>query len=169
MTQSNIEQGLNDQIANEFYSAYLYLAMAAHLEETNFQGFANWMRIQHAEESAHAMRLFNHMLDTGRKVVLQALPQPPAEFGGPLEVMQQALAHERDVTSKIHQLYETAVAEKDYATEVQLQWFVSEQVEEERSLGDIIAQLKLAGDSSPALLMIDQQLAARKPGADGAA
>lgn len=168
MPNQAIDKGLNEQIASEFYSAHLYLAMAAHFERHNFQGFAHWMRLQHTEEIVHALKLFDHMLDTGRKVVLQEIPKPPSDFGSTLEVMEQALTHEREVTVRIHKLYETAIEEKHYATEVQLQWFVSEQVEEERSLSDIIAQLSLAGDSSPALLMIDQQLASRTLAASAA-
>ena len=158
-----VHDALNEQIKNEFYAAYLYLAMVAYFDERHLDGFAHWMRMQNAEEIAHAMKLFDHLTDIGGRVVLQAIDQPPSDFKSPLDVMERALAHEQHVTQKIHDLYALAVDEKDYATQVLLQWFVTEQVEEEKSVGDIVGRLQLVGDSPEALLLIDQELAARQP------
>ncbi len=164
MHSKAVEAGINDQIAREFYSAYLYLSMSAMFDARSFPGFAHWMRMQYREELSHAERLFDFLAANGGRAVLKAIDQPPAEFAGPLPVMEQALTHEREVTEAIHELYGLAVEEKDYATQLELQWFIAEQVEEERTVGDIIAQLRMAVDSPPALLMIDRQLAARAAG-----
>ncbi len=161
MHSKAVEAGINDQIAKEFYSAYLYLSMSAFFEAKSFPGIAHWMRMQYQEEISHAERLFNFLVNNGGRVVLKAIDEPPSSFRGPSEGMQQALDHEREVTAAIHELYELAVKEKDYATQLELQWFIAEQVEEERTVSDIIAQLTMAGDSAPALLMIDRQLASR--------
>lgn len=161
MHSKAVEAGLNDQIAKEFYAAYLYLSMSAFFESENLPGFAHWMRLQYREETSHAERLLDFLANRGGRVVLQAIDKPPKDFKGPLAGMSEALKHEREVTATIHRLYELAVQEKDYATQLELQWFISEQVEEERTVSDIIAQLKLAGDSAPGLLMIDRHLAAR--------
>lgn len=158
-----VHDALNEQIKNEFYASYLYLAMVAYFDEKHLDGFAHWMRMQNTEEVAHAMKLFEHLTDIGGRVVLQAIDQPPSDFKSPLEVMRLALAHEQHVTEKIHELYGLAVEERDYATQVLLQWFVTEQVEEEKSVGDIVGRLELVGDSPEALLLIDQELASRVP------
>jgi ferritin len=166
MPTKGVEAAINDQIAKEFYAAHLYLSMAAYFEHENLPGFAHWMRMQHDEERNHAMRLFDYLLDAGGRVRLQGVEQPDTDFKGPLPVMQQSLKHEQGVTASIRKLYELADKEKDYASQLALQWFIKEQLEEEKSVNDIIARLKLAGDSSAALLMIDAELAARTPGAD---
>lgn len=158
-----VHEALNEQIKNEFYAAYLYLGMVAYFDERHLEGFAHWMRMQNAEEIAHAMKLFDHLLDIGGDVVLQAIDQPPSDFKSPLDVMQRALAHEQHVTQKIYELYALSVEENNYATQVLLQWFVTEQVEEEKSVGDIVGRLQLAGDSPEALLFIDRELASRVP------
>jgi ferritin len=163
MQSKAVEAVINDQIAAEFYSAYLYLSMAAFFAAKNLPGFAHWMRVQYREEISHAERLFDFLVGKGGRVVLRTIEEPPKDFKGPLAGMEQALAHEQSVTGAIHQLYELAVKEKDYPTQLELQWFITEQVEEERTVSDIIAQLRLAGDSAPGLLMIDRQLAARGP------
>ena len=167
MPTKGVVAGINDQIAKEFYAAYLYLAMAAYCDAESLPGFAHWMRMQYDEELGHALRLFDFLLEKGERVQLKAIDKPPLEFGTPLEVMKGALAHEKKVTASINQLYETAVKEKDYPAQLVLQWFINEQVEEERSVGDIIAQLEMAGDSGAALLMMDRQLASRGPAGEG--
>jgi ferritin len=164
MHSKAVEAGINDQIGREFYSAYLYLSMSAFFEAQNFPGFAHWMRLQYQEEISHAERLVDFITNRGGRLVLQALDKPPHDFKGPLAGMEQALAHEQEVTEAIHRLYELAVKEKDYPTQLELQWFITEQVEEERTVSDIIAQVNMAGDSPPGLLMIDRQLAARTGG-----
>lgn len=156
-----VQDAVNEQIKNELYSGYLYLAMAAHFEEENLEGFAKWMRLQAQEELMHAMRLYDHMVERGAHVELKAIDQPPSSFGSPLEIYQQALEHEREVTAMINDLFEIARKEKDYPTELMLQWFISEQVEEEDNAGTAAEQLKMAGDNKAALLMLDKQFGAR--------
>jgi ferritin len=136
--------------------------MSAYLESANLPGMARWMRLQSEEETAHAMKFFDYVYDRGGRVVLQAIDQPPAEFGSPLEVFEQALAHEQKVTGLINQIYDLAVKEDDYPSQIELQWFITEQVEEEKSAGDIVELLKVIGDHGPSLIMVDGQLGARQ-------
>ncbi len=154
---------LNDQIKYEFEAAFNYLAMAAYFEEQTFPGMAHWMRLQYEEELAHANKIFDFLSDRGEKVNLQALSKPVSNFKSPLDAFQKALKHEQKVTALINDLYALAVNEKDYPAQVVLQWFVLEQVEEEKNAGDVIEQLKRIGDDGPALLQLDQQLAQRQP------
>ena len=169
MLNKAVQEAINNQIAMEFSSEYIYLSMSAHFEHANLPGFANWMQIQSQEEHTHAMRLFNFVNDRGGRVILQALPQPPVEFGVPLAIMQTALEHEQKVTAAINSLYGVAMKENDYATISMLQWFVNEQVEEEKTATLIVEQLKLIGDDGPALLLLDRELGARQAGAAGKA
>lgn len=164
MLSKPVVAGINEQIANEFAAAYLYLSITAHFETEKLPGFAHWMRQQHQEEISHAMRLFDFLTEHGARVELKAIDKPPSVFNTPLSVMEQVLTHEEQVTSAINELYELANAEKDYPAQLMLQWFITEQTEEERSVGDIISRLKLAGDSAPAMLMIDRELASRGAG-----
>jgi len=156
-----IEKAFNEQINEELYSSYVYLAMAAHFEGMNLEGFANWMRHQAQEEVEHAMRFFTHINRRGGRVVLKAIGEPPEDFGSPLEAFQKALAHEQHITGTINALYELAVEEKDYPAQIELQWFIDEQVEEEENTGNVVELLKLAGDNKGALLMLDRELAKR--------
>jgi len=158
----SIQNAINKQIGLELYSAYVYLAMSAHFAENNFDGFASWMRSQAQEEQGHAMRLFSYLLERGAHVELGAVAAPPKEFGSPLEIYEEALGHEREVTSSIHSIYELAREKKDYATEIELQWFITEQVEEEASAEAAVEQLRLAGDNASALLMLDRQFGQRE-------
>ena len=153
---------MNVQINKEMYSGYLYLAMAAHFEEENFPGFANWMTIQAEEELEHAMKFFEFLHEVGGKVVLDAIDKPDSEFGNPQKVFEQVLEHEQYVTSRIHLLYKLAADTNEYPTQMFLQWFVNEQVEEEKNATEIVENLKLAGESGNALLMLDRALAQRK-------
>ena len=162
MISKKVQDALNQQIKNELYSSYLYLAMSAHFESVSLPGFAHWMRAQSGEEYKHAMKFFDFITDRSGRVVLEAIDKPPAEYKAPLEVMKKVLEHEKKVTGMIHSLYELAVKEKDYPAQVMLQWFVSEQVEEEKSASDIIDLLKNVGDSTAGLVMVDQQLGGRK-------
>jgi ferritin len=161
MLSKTIQDAINEQIKNELYSAYLYLSMAAHYEAVNLTGFANWMRVQAKEEQGHAMKFFDYINDRGGRVTLQAIDQPPSEWKSSLELFQQVLQHEQKVTGLINKLYELAVKENDYATQVMLQWFITEQVEEEKSAGQIIEQLKMIEDRSTAVLLLDKQLGKR--------
>ena len=162
MLSQGIQDAINDQIHHEFHSAYVYLSMSAYLEAASFTGFANWMRIQAKEEVNHAMRLFDYVNDRNGRVVLKALEQPPANFKSVLAVFEDALQHEMKVTRLIHSLYELAKKENDYATQVALQWFINEQVEEEATAGKVVDRLKIAGDDGAALLMLDNELGSRQ-------
>jgi ferritin len=152
---------MNEQIKNEFYSAYQYLSMAAYCESANLPGFARWMRMQAREEVEHAMKFYDFILDRGSRVLLQAMDQPVADFGSPLEVFEQALEHEQRVTAMINDLYRLAVKENDYASQTFLQWFVTEQVEEEKNAGDVVETLKMIGGKSEALFLLDRELGER--------
>ncbi len=161
MINKTVETAINEQIKHEFYSAYLYLSMSAWAEANNLPGAANWLRVQFKEEQGHAMKLYDYIVEQGGRVLLGPLAQPPAEWTSLLDLFQQVLDHEKKVTALITKLYEIAVAEKDYATQIMLQWFINEQVEEEQSATQIIETLKLVGNSGTALYMLDRQLAAR--------
>jgi ferritin len=153
-------------MAKEFYAAYLYLAMAAWFEAQALPGFAHWMRLQNEEEQQHALKLFQYLLDSGGHVELEGIPAPPDKFKTPLSVMQMALDHEQKVTAAINKLYELAAREKDYPAQLALQWFITEQVEEERNVSDIIQRMEHAGDNGAALLMIDHELGSRAVGGE---
>ncbi len=161
MLSKNMQDAFNNQIQAEMASAYLYLSMAADCAGKNLKGFGHWLRAQYNEEVSHAMKMFDYVIERGGQVVLQAIEAPPAEFGSPADVFAKVLAHEQHVTARINSLYELAVAEKDYASQIFLQWFISEQVEEEGSAGEIIERMKLAGDKGSALVWIDKELGKR--------
>ncbi len=162
MVPQVVQDALNEQIQREFYAAYLYLSMSAYFESLNLPGFARWLRVQSQEEVEHAMRIFNFVNERGGRVVLKAIPQPPAEFESPLAAMQAALDHERRVTGYINELYELALQEKDYPTQVMLHWFIEEQVEEEQITGQVVERLKVIGDDPAALLVMDNVMAQRE-------
>ncbi|MGH2541413.1 MAG: ferritin [Ardenticatenaceae bacterium] len=168
MLDEALQEALNNQINLEFESMYAYLSMAAHFEGVNLQGFARWMRFQSEEEQAHAMRLFDYVLERDGRVVLQAIKQPSAEFGSPIEVFRQALAHEQKVSRAIHDLYALAASESDYAAQAMLQWFIEEQVEEEDTARTIVAHLEMIGDDKAALFLLDRELGARRDAPEGA-
>jgi ferritin len=156
-----VQDALNEQIGKELYAGYLYLAMSAHFELKSLLGFAKWMRMQAEEELGHGMRLFDYMNRRGAVVAFGGVDAPPGEFGGPLKNFETALEHERKVTELIHELYDLAVAKHDHATQLELQWFITEQVEEEDSIGTIVDQLRMAGENEAAIFMLDRELAAR--------
>ncbi|MDP2684324.1 MAG: ferritin [bacterium] len=157
-----INDAINQQIAAESYSAFLYLAMAAYCELNNLKGMANWLKVQYQEELTHALKFYQFVLDRGGQVELQALNQPPSDFASTHDVFQKAYEHEQKVTKMIHDLYELAKEEKDYAFQELLHWFIKEQVEEEANSSEIANNLKRIGDDGNGLLLIDQQLAARQ-------
>ena len=165
MLKPSIEGAINDQINQELEAAYLYLSMSAHFETTGLPGFAKWMRLQSQEELTHAMKLFDYVHARNGRAKLQAIEAPPQSFGKPLEVARLVLQHEQKVTQLIGKLYETAANERDFVTAAQLQWFLTEQVEEEKTATDIVQRLDIAGDNANALLIIDRELAARAPSA----
>jgi ferritin len=162
MLSRTMQDAINEQIKNEVYSAYLYLSMSAYCESINLPGFAHWMQMQAQEEMVHAMKFYGYVHDRGGRVVLLAIDQPPAEFQSPLDIFEKALEHEQKVTALINNLYELAIQEKDYASQVLLQWFVTEQVEEEDSATQVIDTLTMVGDSRQALLMLDRELGGRQ-------
>ena len=166
MISSTLQGAINTQIKHELYSAYLYLSMAAFAEAQSLPGFANWLRKQSVEEVEHALKFYDYLVDRGGRVTLQAIDAPPTEFASPLAVFEETYAHEQKVTALINDLYATALAENDYATQTELQWFITEQVEEEKSASAIVEMLKMAGDRGQALLMVDRYLASRSTDSD---
>jgi len=164
MLSKTMQDAINKQINAEISSAYLYLSMSAYCAANNRPGSAHWMRVQWEEELSHAMKLFEHINDRGGRAALNAVPQPPTEFKSLLDVFKQVLDHEKEVTALIHRLYETAVKENDYPTQVMLQWFIKEQVEEEKNATEVVEQLKMIGDQGAAVIMLDRHLGMRKAG-----
>ena len=156
-----IEEALNRQIQSEFYSSYVYLSMSGYSDSQNLPGFAAWMRAQSEEERGHAMRLFDYVQNRGGRVRLASIGQPQLDFESPRVMFEEALKQEQSVTRTIHELYRLAQEEKDYPTEVELQWFVQEQVEEEKTIQDILAQLAMIGDHPASLVMLDHRLGGR--------
>ena len=161
MLSKAIEKAMNEQMVNEFFSGYLYLAMAAYAESENLPGFAHWMRVQAQEEAGHAMKFFDQISERGGRVTLKAIDQPQVLYTSPLYMFKRTLDHEKKVTGMINELYALAVEEKDYASQVFLQWFVSEQVEEEKNASEIVERLAMAGEQGHALIMMDRALAQR--------
>ena len=159
--KSAVRDALNEQIKHEFYSAHLYLSMAGSFEVANLPGFAHWMREQSEEEREHAMKFFDFLLDRGEHVQLQAIDQPPYAFRSPLDTFEQALEHEKEITSRIHRLYDLSVQEKDYPAQVLLNWFVAEQVEEEKSATEIVERLRMSGENGAALILLDKEMGER--------
>lgn len=161
MLKKKIQDAINAQINAELYSAYLYLSMAAYFESVNLKGFANWMRVQDQEERFHAMKFYNYVIERGGKVLLTAIDSPETAWKSPLAAFTAAYEHELKVTAMINGLVDLAIKESDHATASFLQWYVNEQVEEEANVDGVVQQLKLGGDNSSALFMIDKELAAR--------
>lgn len=165
MLKKKVQDALNDQLREEYYSAYLYLSMSAYAESVNLPGFAHWMRLQYDEEIAHVMKFYNYILDRGGRVKLLAIDEPAHDFKGPLDLFEKSLAHEKLVSGRIRKIYGMAVKEGDYESQVFLQWFITEQIEEEKTADDVLQTIKRAGDDGHAILMIDRELGARQPGA----
>lgn len=162
MLSKKLQTALNEQIVRELESAYIYLSMCAYFEAQNLQGMAHWMRLQAQEEIKHAMKIFDFVNDRGGRVELGAIAKPPVDFKSPLDAFQKALAHEQKITQCINDLYDLADDEDDYPTEVMLQWFIDEQVEEEKSASEVVEQLKLVGNDGAGLLVLDQKLGQRE-------
>jgi ferritin len=161
MISKIMQDAINDQIQKELYSSYLYLSMAAYFADRNLSGFAHWMRVQEAEEREHAMKFYDFILERGGKVNLKAIDAPKTEWTSTLEVAEEVAAHEAKVTASIYALYETALKEKDYPAQIMLQWFISEQVEEENNAAEIVANLKLIEKGGTAVYVLDHQLGKR--------
>ena len=161
MINKAMQDAMNEQINKEMFSSYLYLSMAAYFEDKNLPGFANWMRVQADEEREHAMKFYDFILERGGRVQLKAIEAPKTDWDSNLEVAEEVAAHEAKVTASINDLYELALKEKDYPAQVILQWFITEQVEEESSAAQIVADLKLIEERGTAVLMLDKQLGKR--------
>lgn len=161
MLNDRMQKALNDQINAEMYSAYLYLAMAAHLEVKGLPGMANWMQIQYQEETAHAFKFYRYVVERGGRVTLEKIDKPPFEWATPLAAFEGVIEHERHITDRINKLADLAVELRDHATQGVLDWFIAEQVEEEATAEAIINKLRLLGDTGPGLFMMDQELGQR--------
>ncbi len=163
MQSKKMEEALNKQINEELYSAYAYLAAAAEADRLRLPGFVNWFKMQYHEELAHADRFFNFILERDGEVKLDPIGKPDISDETPLSLFEKALAHEQHITQCIFNLKDLARAEKDYATDVFLEWFVNEQVEEEANARGVIDQLNMIDGNPNGLYMIDRELAARQP------
>jgi ferritin len=161
MLKPKIQEAFNRQLNAELHSAYLYLSMAAYFESENLAGMATWMRVQAQEEVVHAMKFFDFINERDGRVTLTELEGPKTEWASPLDAFQGGYEHECKITGLINQLVDLSIQESDHAANAFLQWFVSEQVEEEATAKSIVDKLKLAGDSSVALLMLDGELGQR--------
>jgi ferritin len=137
-----MQDAINAQINAELYSAYLYLSMSSYFEGLNLTGFAKWLRVQFGEEQEHAFKFFDYVHERGGDVVLEAIEKPKSTWDSPLAAFKEVLAHEQHVTALINQLYEVALEEKDYASQVFLQWYLTEQVEEEDNASSVVASLE---------------------------
>ena len=157
-----MQDAMNEQINKELFSSYLYLSMAAYFEDKNLAGFANWMRVQADEEREHAMKFYDHILERGGRVFLKAIDAPKTNWNSNLEVAEEVAAHEAKVTASIYALYELAMKEKDYPAQLMLQWFITEQVEEEKNAAEIVANLNLIKEGGTAVFVLDRQLGKRK-------
>lgn len=161
MLNKKMLKALNKQINAEMYSSYLYLSMESYFQSVSLAGFASWMRSQVQEEMYHAMKFYDYVNERGGKVVLEAIAKPERDWKTPLAAFEHILHHEQKVTALINNLMELAGAEKDYATKIFLQWFVSEQVEEEASVGEVVNKLRLIKNDSSGLFLLDAELGKR--------
>lgn len=167
MIRSEVEKALAEQINQELTAAYTYLAMAAWFDRQSLDGFAHWMQLQYQEETAHGMRLFRYLLDRGGRLELAGIGKPRTEYDSVREVFEAALRQEQENTRSINDLYGLAGQLNDYATISHLQWFLDEQVEEEKSIEDILALLERAGAEPSALLYLNDKMGARAGAAAG--
>lgn len=161
MLSEKMSTAINEQINKEMYSAYLYMSMSSYSNTLGLKGFANWFMVQYHEEMMHAMKMYEYLHRHGAPVRLMKIDEPPAEFESALDMFEKTLAHELTVTRSINELMDLAIAQKDHATQIFLQWYVTEQVEEEENDNEIIAQLKMIGNSPQGLMMLNRELTAR--------
>ena len=162
MISKKMQDALNEQVNKEFYSAYLYLAMSAYCDSIGLPGFSKWMRFQYEEEIIHVTKMYDYILEQSGDIHLQQIDEPPKTYGTPLEIFEKALEHEQYVTGRINDLMDIAVEERDYATQTFLQWYVTEQVEEESNVNNVLQPLRMVGEDKGGLMMIDQQLGLRQ-------
>jgi ferritin len=162
MLSDKMIDALNEHMNKEMYSAYLYMSMSAYSDSIGLKGFANWFMVQYHEEMFHAMKVFEYIQAQGGTIKLQQIDEPPSAWESPLDLFEKTLAHEQMVTGRINDLMDLAIEKKDHATRIFLQWYVTEQVEEEENDNEIIDQLKIIKDNPQGLLMLDRELGARK-------
>src|SRR3972149_9659589 len=161
MISKKMQDAINEQINKELFSSYLYLSMVAYFEEKNLPGFAKWFRLQAEEEKEHAMKFFDFLIERGGRVKLGALAEPKAEWTSSMNAFEEVLQHEQFISASINTLYELALAEKDYPSQILLHWFINEQVEEESNANEIIEKLKMIEDKGTAVLMLDKEMGKR--------
>lgn len=161
MLNKRIEEELNKQLNREFFSSYLYMSMAAYFQSVDLLGFANWMEVQAQEELSHAQKFYNFIVERGGRVALEQIGKPKTEWENSLSAFEEALNHEHHITNSINNLVNIALEEKDHATNIFLQWFVTEQVEEESTATAIINKLKLMKDAPGGIFMLDRELETR--------
>jgi len=161
MLSQKLQAALNRQINEEYYSSYIYTAMVAYMEDLNLDGCAHWMRMQAEEEHQHARKIFDYMTERGGRVELMEVKAPPREWDSPVEAFKAALEHEKFMTQNINELADLALSEKDHATNNLMQWYVTEQVEEEANVDDILKKLEMVGGTGHGLFLIDRELKTR--------
>lgn len=161
MISQEMQDAMNEQLNFELFSSYLYMSMSAYMQNQNLPGAANWMKSQALEELIHVDQIFSHINERQGRVLLTAIEGPKTDWDSPLAAFEQSYAHEQLVTSRINKLVALAQKENDYASHNFLQWFVSEQVEEESTVDDIVNKMRMVGDQGYGLFMIDRELAAR--------
>ncbi|MEI7474734.1 MAG: ferritin [bacterium] len=161
MVTKNMEMAINQQLNDEFFSSYLYLSMAAYFESVGLMGFANWMHIQAKEENMHAMKFYKYISERGGRIKLHQIEAPKTDWESPADVFNEVIEHEKKITKSINELINLALDEKDHATNIFLQWFITEQIEEEANVNDVINQLKLMANAPGGLFIIDRELAQR--------
>jgi len=161
MISKKMAETLNKHMNLELYSANLYLSMSSAAQEKGLKGAASWFMVQYREEMVHFMKFYTYLVDQGINITLLANKQVPNSYKSLLDMMEQTLTHEQMITSCMNELSEQAVKEKDHATQIFLQWFVTEQIEEENNDRDLIAKLKLVGDNGYGVLMIDSEMGTR--------
>ena len=158
-----IQDALNEQITHEFFASHLYLSMSAYCDNLSLPGFAHWLRLQADEERQHGLKIYDHILERGGQVQIGTVDQPSTSFPSVLGVFQQALEHEQQVSSQFHQLYSQAQDAQDFTTQTFLEWFLMEQVEEEKTATEIVDWLTMIGDRRDALVLLDREMAHRQP------
>jgi ferritin len=161
MLSKKMEDALNQQINREMFSAYLYMSMSSFAQSKGMKGIATWFMVQYHEEMVHAMKFYEYINDKGGTVKLGAIEQPEGSFKSMLEMMEKTLAHEQFITNSINGLVDLAIDEKDHATKALLDWYVTEQVEEEKNATENVQMFKMVGDNPGALYMVDKELGAR--------
>ncbi len=161
MLNDKMEKALNAQVNWELYSSYFYLSMSSYFESISLSGCATWMKAQAQEEQYHGMKIYDYINERGGRAILAAIDQPPSEWNSPLHVFEDVLSHEQKVTGLINDLVDLALEERDHASNIFLQWFVSEQVEEEAGVGSVLEKFRLIGDDKSGLFAIDQELSTR--------